>query len=141
MIKLLEILTELSPEVKKNAFDKMKAKGQNKRAEKWEDYYILRDLKKFEDKPYKDYVILSFSVNKPRKEGETVITIWYGSPRHKEFNKVSARMEYYVEEDQYSGAERDMSRQDARLLGMIAKTVNPNTKYATGTADFQIKGY
>jgi hypothetical protein len=46
--------------------------------------------------------------------------------------------EYLVGNEKF---EMFISRKEARLLGKIAATVNPDTQYIKGTGDFRIKGY
>jgi hypothetical protein len=139
------LLNEISPELRGRAIQAMQDRGQERRADKWIQHYGTKDLEKFKGKQIFDgFIIYSFEIEKI-KERHTdrvinALVISYGSPRHQEFNRTFGKVTYYPESDGFSGLER-MSRRDARLLGQIAKTVNPSTKYAIGTGDFKIEDY
>lgn len=130
---ITEVLLELSPETRKQALDKMRSKGQTDRADKWEKHHALKDLKKFEGKPYNDeFTVQSFSL----ENGNIVIHL--GS-RNSSSNAI-----YDVKKDTYvqtPGPDGKITRKTARLLSLIAKEVNPDTQYKNGTGDFKIQGY
>jgi hypothetical protein len=129
-------LEELSPETKTSAIQKMKDRGQDQRAGKWEQHYAVKDLEQFKDLPiYDDSIIYNF-----RLDDNGHIEISYGSPRTQQYNRHFGKTIYNPNDDSYYGA-TEISRKTARILSKIAMTVNPDTKYRNGVGDFKIKGY
>lgn len=57
-------------------------------------------------------------------------------------NSRSSVYKYDIEEDQWEDIEEyPIYRTDARILSLIAKHINPDTKYGNGSQGFNIKGY
>ena len=134
-----EVIKEISPELRQSAISKMKDRGQERRAEKWTQHYGTKDLDKFKDREFttingENLVIYSFRIEDPN-----TLHISYGSPRNKEFNRTQGTLVYNIKKDYFNI--ENVTRKTARLLGLIAATVNPNTKYKNGTGDFNIQGY
>jgi hypothetical protein len=133
-------LDELSPETKQSAQDKMRDKGQNARA----DRLKLQNLEKFVGQEIYDgqFKITGFENIEGKaphpdrsggKDSKIVILMQDGEGN-------PGRATYFPDMDYYD-MNHEMSRKSARLLSMIAKTINPKTKYSNGTGDFRITGY
>lgn len=132
-------LDEISYNKRQNAINIMKSKGQEKRADKWTQYYGTKDLEQFKDIAFKDrngsdLIIYGFNIDGDK------LNISYGSPRDKQFNRQSGSFIYYINHDTY-GTIGTIDRKLARILSKIAVTLNPNTKYKNGIGDFEIIGY
>jgi hypothetical protein len=117
----------------------MKQKGQDRRAEKWTQHYGTKDLDKFKDREFttingENLIIYNFTLKDPN-----TLHISYGSPRNKQFNRTQGTIVYNIEKDYFDN--KNVTRKTARLLGLIAGTINPNSKYKNGTGDFNIQGY
>jgi len=133
-------LDEISTDMRQRAIDSMKNKGQERRADKWTQHYGTKDLKKFEETEFelneRKSIIYAFKIN-----GDS-LDISYGSPRNQQFNNHSGSLEYIISADKYRGEDRmRMPRKTARLFALIASTVNPNTKFKSGTGEFKINNY
>ncbi len=131
-------LNEISPELRNRAMSKMKDRGQLKRADKWEQHHVNKDLENFKGKEiFGDSIIYGFRLDE--LHGMKVLYINYGSPRNKEFNRVHGNIIYNIDRDDYS-IDYEIDRNSARTLSLIAKIINPNTNYSPGGQNFKIKG-
>lgn len=131
-------LNEISPELRNRTISTMKDRGQLKRADKWEQHHLNKDLENFKGKEiFQDCIIYSFRLDE--LHGRNVVYINYGTPREKEFNRIHGSITYDITLDDYS-INHAIDRRSARTLSLIAKILNPNTKYASGGQGFQIKG-
>ena len=138
LIRESKDINEISPELQQRAIKGMQDRGHEDRATKWDKHYAIKDLEQFKELPIFDgYIIYGFD-----KDPKTnTIVIHYGSPRSQQFNRTQGRIDYDNNADKYYGVSMAISRKDARILGKIAQTVNPETKYGKGGDDFKIKGY
>ena len=82
-------LNEISSELRNNTISSMKDKGMDKRAEKWTQFYVDKDLNDFKNKEIFDdkLIIYGFRLN----DKDNTLNISYGSPRNQEYNKNMVR--------------------------------------------------
>ena len=138
-------LNEISSELRNNAISSMKDKGMDKRAEKWIQFYVDKDLNDFKNKEiFEDKLIIyGFRiVDNINRDGNIIKTleISYGSPRNQEYNKTHGTLVYYINSDEYS-INHEIDRKTARILSKIATIMNNDSKYSNGIGDFKIKGW
>ncbi len=138
-------LNEISSELRNNAISSMKDRGMNRRAEKWTQFYLDKELNDFKDKEiFNDkFIIYGFRiVDNKNRDGDTIKTleIRYGSPRNQEYNRTYGTLVYWINSDEYS-INYEIDRKTARILSKIATTMNNDSKYSNGIGDFKIKGW
>jgi len=138
-------LNEISSELRNNAISSMKNKGMDKRAEKWTQFYVDRDLNDFKNKEIFDGKLIIYGfriVDDKNRDGDTIkkLKISYGSPRNQEYNRTHGTLVYYINSDEYS-INYEIDRKTARILSKIATIMNNNSKYSNGIGDFKIKGW
>ena len=138
-------LNEISSELRNNAISSMKDKGMDKRAEKWTQFYVDKDLNDFKDKEIFDdkLIIYGFKiVDDKNRDGNVIkkLEISYGSPRNQEYNRTHGTLVYYINRDEYS-INYEIDRKTARILSKIATIMNNDSKYSNGIGDFKIKGW
>ena len=138
-------LNEISSELRNNAISSMKDKGMDKRAEKWTQFYVDKDLNDFKGKEIFDdkYIIYGFRiVDNKNRDGNIIKTleIRYGSPRNQEYNRTYGTIVYYINSDEYS-KNYEIDRKTAKTLSKIATIMNNDSKYSNGIGDFKIKGW
>jgi hypothetical protein len=138
-------LNEISSEVRNNAISSMKDKGMDKRAEKWIQFYVDKDLNDFKNKEIFDdkLIIYGFKiVDNINRDGNIIKTleITYGSPRNQEYNRTHGTLVYYINSDEYS-INYEIDRKTAKILSKIATIMNNDSKYSNGIGDFKIKGW
>jgi hypothetical protein len=51
------------------------------------------------------------------------------------------RITYNITNDHWDLSDEEITRQDARIFSLLAKHINPDTKYGKGSAGFRIQGY
>ena len=140
-----EKLNEISSELRNNAISSMKDKGMDKRAEKWTQFYVDKDLSDFKNKEIFDDKLIIYGfriVDNEKRDGDIIKTleISYGSPRNQEYNKTHGTLVYYINSDEYS-INHEIDRKTARILSKIATIINNDSKYSNGIGDFKIKGW
>lgn len=138
-------LNEISSELRNNAISSMKDKGMDKRAEKWIQFYVDKDLNDFKNKEIFDDKLIIYGfriVDNINRDGNIIKTleISYGSPRNQEYNKTHGTLVYYINSDEYS-INHEIDRKTARILSKIATIMNNDSKYSNGIGDFKIKGW
>ena len=138
-------LNEISSELRNNAISSMKDKGMDKRAEKWTQFYIDRDLNDFKNKEIFDDKLIIYGfriVDDKNRDGNVIkkLEISYGSPRNQEYNRTYGTLVYYINSDEYS-INYEIDRKTARTLSKIASIMNNDSKYSNGVGDFKIKGW
>ena len=138
-------LNEISSELRNNAISSMKDKGMDKRAEKWTQFYVDKDLSDFKNKEIFDDKLIIYGfriVDNEKRDGNIIKTleISYGSPRNQEYNKTHGTLVYYIDSDEYS-INYEIDRKTARILSKIATIMNNDSKYSNGIGDFKIKGW
>jgi hypothetical protein len=134
-------VNEISSSLRNRTISKMKQKGMEKRADKWTQFYIDKDLADFKGKQIKeDYIIYSFKLEyKTGKENktETILKIYYGNS-----NTHIPPIEYNLTTDDYKLPYLEIDRKTARILSKIATRLNPESKYSKPVTDnFKIKDY
>ena len=138
-------LNEISQELRNNTISSMKDKGMNKRAEKWTQFYVDKDLNDFKNKEIFDDKLIIYGfriVDNKNRDGNVIKTleISYGSPRNQEYNRTHGTLVYYINSDEYS-INYEIDRKTARTLSKIATIMNNDSKYSNGIGDFKIKGW
>ena len=138
-------LNEISSELRNNAISSMKDKGMDKRAEKWTQFYVDKDLNDFKNKEIFDDKLIIYGfriVDDKNRDGNVIkkLEISYGSPRNQEYNRTYGTLVYYINSDEYS-INYEIDRKTARTLSKIATIMNNDSKYSNGIGDFKIKGW
>lgn len=138
-------LNEISSKLRNNAISSMKDKGMYKRAEKWTQFYVDKDLNDFKNKEIFDDKLIIYGfriVDNKNRDGNIIKTleISYGSPRNQQYNRTHGTLVYYINSDEYD-INYEIDRKTARLLSKIATIMNNDSKYSNGIGDFKIKGW
>lgn len=138
-------MNEISPKLRNDTISRMKDKGMDKRAEKWTQVYVDKDLKDFKGQNIFDdkLIIYAFHIDDSknrRGDANKSLVITYGSPRSQQYNTTQGTIAYYFDRDEYS-INHEITRKTARTLSKIATIMNDETKYSNGIDDFKIKGW
>jgi hypothetical protein len=126
-------LNEISPELFKRATNISRSRNQDQRTVSMGRAFFS----KFIGKPLLGGTITDIVYHKyhssPSKEGEVSLTVTIPGENDKYI--------YYDVQDDDWGIGIEITRADARILSLIAKQINPETKYGAGGQGFRIKGY
>jgi hypothetical protein len=134
-------IQEISRELVNKTADAMKLKGQEQRSDRIRSDFNKKYFQEFIKKPifkFNDEMI--YGINYDKSGDNEMLRISIGSGAAKEYNRSYGYIFYHIPEDKYD-IPNPITREDARLLSLIAMKVNPETKYKNGTGDFKIKGY
>lgn len=133
-----EILNEISHNVFNRAMDVAKERGMEIRAYNMGKTYF----RKFIGKPLFGGEIIEIGVSAPKHSNIKLVVITYQVTN--EYGSSSTHSLLYditKDEYKYNFEMNPIERRDAVILSKIAKMINPETKYASPTANFRIKGY
>lgn len=132
-----ELVKEISPELFKKATDVARDRGQDRRVSSMGETFF----NKFKGKPLMDGNISNITYTKPQQGNYEEVIIKLESPSPVTPGEIKTRFIYYdVKMDRWN-IDKEISRTDARILSLIAKHINPDTRYKSGGEGFQIKGY
>ena len=132
-----ELVNEISPELFKRATDVSRERGQDRRTMNMGETFF----NKFKGKPLMGSNIVDVSYAKPQSGDYEEVIVKIEVPSSVVPGETKFRFIYYdVKKDQW-GVDKEITRADARLLSLIAKHINPDTRYKSGGEGFQIKGY
>lgn len=126
------LLQELSSDTFKSYAGKSQSRGQYNRTAKGSNSFFHQFIGKTFDGDDGQSII--YNIEYEADENMVMITI-------KEQDNDKKYIQYYGESDKFDMKYYSISRKDARLLSLIAKKINPETKYINGTGDFKITGY
>ena len=129
-----ESINEVSPELFKRAGEKMVSKGQEWRAYNLGKTYLNQFIGKSMLGNYKIYDLgYAEDITGP----SIIVNIKDDAALSNDI-----RLVYDIKSDIWVGfGDKPINRTDARILSLIAKKINPNSKYGNGVGDFKIKGY
>lgn len=133
-----EVISELSPETRQSAIQKMKDKGQDRRADKWTQHYGTKNLEKFKGTTFLDQNGTEYEIRHFKVDGDKLL-ISFITP-NRQYNVGSGTFTYNIKTDTYN-IHWALPRKTVRTLSTIAQAVNPETQYKSGTGDFKVKEY
>jgi len=147
-------INELDPATVRSASQKMYDRGQTRRAERLastgkeierQNYdrsaaerseKMLAPIKQFIGKPLGNGTIVNF--NYADDFGTRNLDIITDDP---EFGDRGGITYNFDKDTFFKNPDWEFTRKDARILGLIIKTLNPESQYAQGTGDLKIIGY
>lgn len=130
-------INEISPELFKRATDVSRERGQDRRTMNMGETFF----NKFKGKPLMGSTIADVSYAKPQSGDYEEVIVRIEVPSSVVPSETKSRYIYYdVKKDQW-GIDKEITRADARLLSLITKHINPDTRYKSGGEGFDIKGY
>ncbi len=128
------MVSEVSADTFKSAVNLSKERGTDKRTTKLGKLYY----DKFIGKPLMGGEITDINVSKPSQGDYFIVTIKY--EKENDGERAIKYIEYDVDNDEFN-INRQIKRSDARVLSLIAKHINPDTKYEKTGQHFSIKGW
>ena len=136
-IKNNPLLKELSPDTFKSAINKSKERGTDRRTERFGRLFF----NEFIGKPLLGGTIKDIYTSSPQQGNYADVVIQVEKPAKENPEKMDEVFIYYdIQKDDYGLENKQIPVSDARQLSLIAKKINPDTKYKNHTATFNIQG-